>query len=73
MTGSTVPAGRTKLDDHWRKSGRSLDNSNCVEVRVAGGAVEIRDTKDVAGPVLRFAPYQFAALLQDIARGRFDN
>jgi hypothetical protein len=42
-------------------------------MRAHGGLVEVRDTKDRSGPVLRFTRAEFAAWL-DGARGReFDH
>ncbi|AVT40222.1 DUF397 domain-containing protein [Plantactinospora sp. BB1] len=42
---------------HWRKSVRSGSNqAACVEVAVGlPGAVGVRDSKDLSGPVLVFA------------------
>jgi len=36
----------------WRRSSRSTDTANCVEVAVAGSAVGVRDSKDPDGAVL---------------------
>jgi len=41
-------------DRGWFKSSRSSDNANCIEVRFAGGQVDVRDTKDRTGPTLAF-------------------
>ena len=38
----------------WRKSSRSTDKANCVEVAVAVGAVAVRDSKNPTGGVLAF-------------------
>jgi hypothetical protein len=48
----------------WRKSTRSSDSGNCVEV--AGnrpGVVAVRDSKDVEGPALTFSPAAWAAFV----------
>lgn len=38
----------------WRKSSYSLGHGECVEIASnSAGVVVIRDSKDVAGPVLR--------------------
>lgn len=45
----------------------------CVEQRRVGDVIEVRDTKDRSGPVLRFTRDEFAAWL-DGARGHeFDH
>ena len=41
-------------DRDWFTSSRSSDNANCVEVRFAGDAVAVRDSKDRGGPALAF-------------------
>ncbi|MGX4656130.1 DUF397 domain-containing protein [Micromonospora sp. SCSIO 07396] len=40
----------------WRKSSRSSDQGNCVEVADnLSAVVGVRDSKDIAGPVLVFS------------------
>jgi hypothetical protein len=40
-------------DPTWRKSSRSSNASNCVEVALSHAAA-VRDSKNTAGPVLTF-------------------
>ncbi|MDG4828666.1 DUF397 domain-containing protein [Solwaraspora sp. WMMD1047] len=44
------------LNSTWRTSSRSGTQGQCVEARIAGRRVEIRDSKDRSGPVLTFTP-----------------
>ncbi|MET7709286.1 DUF397 domain-containing protein [Micromonospora sp. NPDC005189] len=52
----------------WRKSTRSgASGGNCVEVASnMRGVVAIRDSKDVAGPALTFAPTTWAAFVAQV-------
>jgi Domain of unknown function (DUF397) len=47
--------------------------SDCVEAGpcACGGDVLVRDTKDRAGPVLRFTPAEWAAFLDGAKAGEF--
>ncbi|RKT54014.1 DUF397 domain-containing protein [Saccharothrix australiensis] len=47
----------------WRKSSRSMDNPNCVELVVTPVEVRVRDTKQRQGGTLRFSSGAFAAFL----------
>nr|WP_219910790.1 DUF397 domain-containing protein [Saccharothrix carnea] len=38
----------------WFKSSRSAENPACVEVRFVPEAIDVRDSKHPAGPVLSF-------------------
>lgn len=46
----------------WRKSARSNNGGNCVEVaRNLTGIVAVRDSKDPEGPALIFTPADWEA------------
>ncbi|MEO3929536.1 DUF397 domain-containing protein [Micromonosporaceae bacterium B7E4] len=48
----------------WQKSSRSGgEGGNCVEVARLAVGVAVRDSKDTAGPVLRFVPTSWVAFL----------
>ncbi|WBB46916.1 DUF397 domain-containing protein [Verrucosispora sp. WMMA2044] len=50
----------------WRKSSRSGEGE-CVEVADdLAGAVGVRDSKDVAGPVLLFAPTRWRSFVETL-------
>ena len=59
------------MDERWRKSTKSGGNGACVEVRHVDGVVEVRDTKDRSGPVLRFTPAEWVAFLDGVHRDEF--
>ena len=40
----------------WRKSKRSGDNKQCVEISLNPTIIGIRDSKDPNGPYLTFSP-----------------
>ncbi len=57
------------LGTSWRKARSSFSNSNCVQVRLCEGVVQIRDSKHTTGPVLRVTPAaweEFLASCRDI-------
>ena len=57
----------------WVKAAASGTNDSCVEQRRNGAEIEVRDTKDRTGPVLRFTPAEFAAWLNGAKQGEFDH
>ncbi|MGC4758421.1 DUF397 domain-containing protein [Micromonospora trifolii] len=52
----------------WRKSTRSgASGGNCIDVASnLPGVVAVRDSKDVAGPALTFAPAAWAAFVSQL-------
>jgi hypothetical protein len=57
----------------WRMSSRSDGDGNCVEVaRVDDGFVGVRDSKDVAGPVLEFNPVAWRTFIDAVQHAEFD-
>jgi hypothetical protein len=57
----------------WVKATRSNNQEGCVEQRRTEDTIEVRDTKDRSGPVLRFTPAEFAAWLDGAKKGEFDH
>lgn len=61
------------LSDQWHKSTFSGGGNGCVEARIVGDTIEVRDTK--AGPdapVQRYNRTEWAAFLAGAAAGEFD-
>jgi Domain of unknown function (DUF397) len=56
----------------WRKSARSGQNGNCVEVANAGPAVAVRNSKDSAGPKLVVEPRNWRRFAADVKDGSLD-
>jgi Domain of unknown function (DUF397) len=56
----------------WVKAAKSSGSGSCVEVRRHGGAIEVRDSKDRSGPVLRFTAAEFDAFLDGARNREFD-
>jgi hypothetical protein len=71
--------GRIRLTDPermslvWRKSQRSTNNGDCVEVASVVGKVALRDSKDPTGPMLVYTPDEWSAFLDGAKRGEFDD
>ena len=57
----------------WIKAAASNQGANCVEMRRHAGAVQVRDSKNPDGPVLRLAPAAFAAWLHGARHAEFDH
>jgi len=57
----------------WRKSIRSGNGGNCVEVaNNLPGIIAVRDSKDPNGPALVFTPSEWAAFTGGVKDGEFD-
>ncbi|MCF0095710.1 DUF397 domain-containing protein [Micromonospora sp. MH99] len=54
------------MDSQWRKSTRSGSNGACVEARYVDQTVEVRDSKDPAGPRLHFDGTAWLGLLAEL-------
>ena len=51
----------------WKKSTHSAANGCCIEVaRLRDRHVGVRDSKDVAGPVLTFTSAEWGAFLKNV-------
>ena len=68
------PLERPGSGSYWIKSSLSYANGNCVEVAsLPGGMIGVRNSRDSAGPVLRFTPREWHAFLGGVRNGEFDN
>ncbi|HET9254839.1 MAG TPA: DUF397 domain-containing protein [Pseudonocardiaceae bacterium] len=56
----------------WRKSTRSVGETNCVEVANLSGHRAVRDSKNPTGPVLIFTPAEWSAFTAGVRSGDFD-
>ena len=66
-------AKRPGSGSRWVKSSQSYANGNCVEVAsLPDGVVGVRDSKQAAGPVLRFTSGEWRAFLGSLRNGEFE-
>ncbi len=56
----------------WIKSSYSANENQCVEIATLDNGTAIRDSKDPAGPVLRFTSAQWRAFLGAVKAGKHD-
>jgi len=69
ITSDAVAAG---CGLRWVKSSLSFANGDCVEVAcLPDGRVDVRDSKDPEGSVLRFTPSEWTAFLGGVQNGEF--
>lgn len=61
------------MNTPWIKATASTTGGECVEMRRADEAIEVRDSKDPQGPVLRFTPGEVAAWFDGARKGEFDH
>jgi Domain of unknown function (DUF397) len=67
------PHERPSSGSYWIKSSLSYANGNCVEVAsLPGGEIGVRNSRDSAGPVLRFTSNEWHAFLGGVRNGEFD-
>jgi hypothetical protein len=60
-------------DMGWIKAAASNADGSCVEQRRVGDVIEVRDTKDRSGPVLRFTMAEYRAWIDGVRSGEFDH
>jgi len=66
--------GADYRDARWTKSSLSFANGDCVEVAcLPDGTIGVRDSKDTAGPVLRFTASEWKAFVGGARNGEFDH
>jgi hypothetical protein len=59
------------LDEQWRKSSRSAESANCVEVRRVGNQIQVRNSRYPASPVASFTLAEWQAFLAGVDLGEF--
>jgi Domain of unknown function (DUF397) len=70
VRGHDVSGGADGPGRIWTKSSRTYGNGNCVEVAArSGDRVNVRDSKNPEGVVLRFTPAEWTAFLTDLRDG----
>ena len=66
------PHERQSTSYRWIKSSLSYANGNCVEVaNLPGAQVGVRNSRDVAGPVLEFTSQRWRTFLDSVRNGEF--
>jgi Domain of unknown function (DUF397) len=62
----------TAIDPRWRKSSKSGNGGQCVEVAGHGNRVLVRDTSNRAGVMLRFSPRAWRRFAEQVKRSLTD-
>jgi hypothetical protein len=57
---------------NWRKARRSWNNGACVEAASLPGAVVVRDSQDLSGPVLSYPPMVWRAFVRGARAGQYE-
>jgi hypothetical protein len=57
----------------WRKSAKTQANGQCVEVARVDETIGVRDSKHPGGAILVFTVQEFAAFLDGVGKGEFDD
>lgn len=60
------------LNEEWRKSSRSGSDSACVEARLIGDTIEVRDTKDRSKAPHAYTRDEWRAFIGGAKDGEFD-
>ncbi|MEW2414317.1 DUF397 domain-containing protein [Streptomyces sp. NPDC046866] len=60
------------MDINWRKSSKSADEGNCLEVALENGEILIRESDD-PGVVIRTTRAKLRAFIDGAAAGEFDD
>jgi hypothetical protein len=67
-------SARLLVGAQWRKSIRSGQRGNCVELASLGaGDVALRNSRDPGGPALVFTGAEMAAFVAGVKDGEFDD
>ena len=61
------------MNTPWTKAAKSTGNGSCVEVRRHGELIEVRDSKDRTGGILRFTAAEWDAFLDGARKSEFDH
>ncbi len=61
------------LGDGWRKSNRSVNGGNCVEVASVGVTVVVRDSVNPSEPVVSYPARAWQAFLSRAKAGSLDS